>query len=83
MRGAAAPRGVPAQFDLIFDYTQFFCALPPARTAALLLRRRDGRLVCLEFPAEKRPAGRRARTHAAATTTSDGRVQDWISVWSR
>ncbi|KAI1500803.1 S-adenosyl-L-methionine-dependent methyltransferase [Biscogniauxia marginata] len=53
----AAAVGVPAKFDLIFDYT-FFCALPPSsrpawarRTADLLAS--DGRLVCLEFPSDK------------------------------
>ncbi|KAI1434280.1 S-adenosyl-L-methionine-dependent methyltransferase [Xylaria sp. CBS 124048] len=51
-------KDVKPSFDLIFDYT-FFCALPPpmrpawaARMASLLAP--GGRMICLEFPSEKK-----------------------------
>ncbi|KAI3334200.1 S-adenosyl-L-methionine-dependent methyltransferase [Ustulina deusta] len=51
---------VPTPFDLIFDYT-FFCALPPPLRPAWASRMKSllspgGRLVCLEFPSEKKPS---------------------------
>ncbi|KAI1109283.1 S-adenosyl-L-methionine-dependent methyltransferase [Nemania sp. NC0429] len=51
-------KGVQTSFDLIFDYT-FFCAMPPPMRPAWASRMRSllapgGRLVCLEFPAEKK-----------------------------
>ncbi|KAI1157421.1 S-adenosyl-L-methionine-dependent methyltransferase [Nemania serpens] len=51
-------KGVPTPFDLIFDYT-FFCAMPPPMRPAWASRMRSllapgGRLVCLEFPSEKK-----------------------------
>ncbi|KAI1429148.1 S-adenosyl-L-methionine-dependent methyltransferase [Xylaria sp. FL1777] len=50
--------GVRTSFDLIFDYT-FFCALPPSMRPAWASRMKSllgpgGRLVCLEFPSEKK-----------------------------
>ncbi|KAI1350849.1 S-adenosyl-L-methionine-dependent methyltransferase [Xylaria sp. FL0043] len=49
---------VPTSFDLIYDYT-FFCALPPPLRPAWAKRMKallspGGRLVCLEFPSEKK-----------------------------
>jgi hypothetical protein len=48
--------GLPSHFDFVFDYT-FFCALPPSlreswgrRTAELLCRAPDSRLLTLMFP---------------------------------
>ncbi|KAI0505969.1 S-adenosyl-L-methionine-dependent methyltransferase [Xylaria bambusicola] len=51
-------KDVPTPFDLIFDYT-FFCAMPPPLRPAWASRmksllRPGGRLVCLEFPSEKK-----------------------------
>lgn len=55
----AAGKGEEAKFDLVYDYT-FLCALPPAwrprwskRMAELV--KKDGHLVCLEFPLHKDP----------------------------
>ncbi|KAI2630079.1 S-adenosyl-L-methionine-dependent methyltransferase [Xylaria nigripes] len=50
-------KDVEPQFDLIYDYT-FFCALPPPMRSAWASKMKSllapaGRLVCLEFPAEK------------------------------
>ncbi|KAI0394654.1 S-adenosyl-L-methionine-dependent methyltransferase [Xylariaceae sp. FL0594] len=51
-------KDVDTRFDLIFDYT-FFCALPPLMRPSWASRMRSllapgGRLVCLEFPSEKK-----------------------------
>ncbi|KAI0971547.1 S-adenosyl-L-methionine-dependent methyltransferase [Xylaria arbuscula] len=49
---------VRTPFDIIFDYT-FFCALPPPLRPAWASRMKSllspgGRLICLEFPSEKK-----------------------------
>ncbi|KAI1176612.1 S-adenosyl-L-methionine-dependent methyltransferase [Nemania sp. FL0916] len=49
---------VPRTFDLIFDYT-FFCAMPPSVRPAWATKIKSllapgGRLICLEFPSEKK-----------------------------
>ncbi|KAI1756373.1 S-adenosyl-L-methionine-dependent methyltransferase [Xylaria castorea] len=51
-------KDVQIPFDLIFDYT-FFCALPPLMRPAWASKMKSllspgGRLVCLEFPSEKK-----------------------------
>ncbi|KAJ2992508.1 hypothetical protein NUW58_g2146 [Xylaria curta] len=51
-------KDVQTPFDLIFDYT-FFCALPPPMRPAWASRMKSllspgGRLICLEFPSEKK-----------------------------
>ncbi|KAI1362121.1 S-adenosyl-L-methionine-dependent methyltransferase, partial [Xylaria arbuscula] len=51
-------KDVPMAFDLIFDYT-FFCAMPPPLRPAWAAKMKSllspgGRLVCLEFPSEKK-----------------------------
>ncbi|KAI0440667.1 S-adenosyl-L-methionine-dependent methyltransferase [Xylaria telfairii] len=53
-------KDVQMPFDLIFDYT-FFCALPPPMRPAWASKMKSslspgGRLVCLEFPSEKKPS---------------------------
>ncbi|KAF2970244.1 hypothetical protein GQX73_g3305 [Xylaria multiplex] len=53
-------KDVQGTFDLIFDYT-FFCALPPPLRPAWAKKMKTllspgGRLVCLEFPSDKKPS---------------------------
>ncbi|KAI1823847.1 S-adenosyl-L-methionine-dependent methyltransferase [Xylaria intraflava] len=131
---AADWKDVKKPFDLIFDYT-FFCALPPSMRPAWAAQMKSllapgGRLVCLEFPSEKKasepgppwalppteylaylsdpgaqpptdkhggalpervglpaPGGLKRLVHVKPRRThtsgmQDGRVQDYISVWT-